>query len=84
MRFRDKSRPYKQEMNFSKIVPHDDSFERDVDTCGSLIASIRIRSGLSPFGMKMAKTKFSCANAPSSRAKGFDLARRFTGRRDSG
>ena len=35
MRFRDKSRPYKQEMNFSKIVPHDDSFERDVcDTCG--------------------------------------------------
>ena len=35
MRFRDKSRQYAQDMNFSKIVPHDDSFERDVcDTCG--------------------------------------------------
>ena len=35
MRFRDKSRAYAQDMNFSKIVPHDDSFARDVcDTCG--------------------------------------------------
>ena len=35
MRFRDKTRAYEQDMSFSKIVPHDDSFERDVcDTCG--------------------------------------------------
>lgn len=35
MRFRDKSRAYAQDMAFSKIVPHDDSFERDVCThCG--------------------------------------------------
>lgn len=35
MHFRDKSRQYAQELAFSKIVPQDDSFERDVcDTCG--------------------------------------------------
>ena len=35
MHFRDKSRQYARDVAFSKIVPHDDSFERDVcDTCG--------------------------------------------------
>lgn len=35
MQFRDKSRAYTQDISFSKTVPHDDSFERDVcNTCG--------------------------------------------------
>ena len=35
MQFRDKSRSYAQDISFSKTVPHDDSFERDVcNTCG--------------------------------------------------
>ena len=35
MQFRDKSRRYAQDISFSKTVPHDDSFERDVcNTCG--------------------------------------------------